>query len=108
MKLLIAGTVLMWVAMGASAVAGDAKAGKTVFDSKCKTCHGATGEGNAALAKTLKVTFKDLGSKEVQAKSDADLKKNIAEGTGKMQPIKGLSDQQVDDAVAFLRSLAKS
>ena len=87
--------------------AGDAKAGKTVYDSKCKTCHGANGEGNAALAKTLKVEFRLLGSKEVQAKSDDQLKKDTAQGTGKMQPIKGLSDKQLEDVIAFVRSLAK-
>ena len=88
--------------------AGDAQAGKSVYDSKCKICHGANGEGNAALSKTLKVEFKALASKEIQAKSDDEIKKQIAEGTGKMQPVKGLSDKQVQDVIAFVRSLAKS
>ncbi|MBI4465214.1 MAG: cytochrome c [Acidobacteria bacterium] len=88
--------------------AGDAQAGKAVYDSKCKICHAAGGEGNAALAKTLKVEFKALGSKEVQAKSDDDLKKQITEGTGKMEPVKGLTDKQVQDIIAFVRSLVKT
>ena len=88
--------------------AGDAQAGKVVYDSKCKTCHGAGGEGNAALAKTLKVEFKHLGSKQVQAKTNDQLKKESTEGIGKMQPVKGLSDTQVQDLIAFVRSLAKS
>jgi cytochrome c1 len=50
--------------------------------------------------------MRHLGSKEVQAKNDAGLRKDIVEGTGKMRPIKGLSDKQVNDVVAFLRSLA--
>ena len=87
--------------------AGDAQAGKAVYDAKCKTCHGADGKGNAALAKTLKVEFKDLASKEVQSKSDAELKKQITEGMGKMQAVKGLSDKQVEDVIAFVRSLVK-
>ncbi len=88
--------------------AGDAKAGKAVYDSKCKVCHGADGAGNAALGKTLKVEFKHLGSQEVHAKSDEELKKQITEGDGKMKSVAGLSEQQVQNVIAFVRSLAKS
>ena len=95
-------------ALAIPALAADATAGKTVYDSKCKICHGADGTGNAALAKSLKVEFKALASKDIQAKSDADFKKQITEGNGKMQPVKGLSDTQVQDVIAFVRSLAKS
>ena len=86
---------------------GNAEAGKAVYDYKCKKCHGTNGEGNAALAKSWKVTFPDFRSKELQRKTDADLKKVVAEGKGKMLPPKDLSDQQVEDVIAFLRSLAK-
>lgn len=79
--------------------------GKEVFDSKCKACHGATGQGNPGIAKMMKVEMRALGSKEVQAQSDADLKKIITEGKGKMKPIAGLSAKQVDDVVAFVRTL---
>ena len=95
-------------ALAIPALAADATAGKTVYDSKCKIYHGADGTGNAALAKSLKVEFKALASKDIQAKSDADFKKQITEGNGKMQPVKGLSDTQVQDVIAFVRSLAKS
>ena len=47
-----------------------------------------------------------LGSKEVQSLDDAALKKIIAEGKGKMQPVK-LSDAEADDVIAFVRSLKK-
>ena len=87
---------------------GDAKAGKAVYAAKCKTCHGDKGEGNAALAKISKVTLRDLGSKEVQSKSDDKLKKDLTEGVGKMLPVKGLTNQQLADVIAFLRSLKKS
>ena len=108
MKLVVLFLTIGVLLLSTSARAADAKAGKTVFDSKCKMCHGANGEGNAALAKTLKVTFPDFASKDVQSKADADLKKVIAEGKGKMQPIKGLTDPQVQDVIAFVRTLAKS
>ncbi|MBI4442155.1 MAG: cytochrome c [Acidobacteria bacterium] len=108
MKSIIALLTVGLYVLGVPLWAADAQAGKTVYDSKCKTCHAAAGEGNAALAKTLKVEFKALASKEVQAKSDADLKKVVTQGDGKMKPVTGLSDKQVEDVVAFVRSLAKS
>lgn len=86
---------------------GDAKAGKAVYDKQCATCHGESGEGKAAIAKALKVELRHLGSKEVQAKSDAELRDNITKGTGKKKPVKGLSEKQLDDVIAYLRTLAK-
>jgi hypothetical protein len=57
------------------------------------------------MAKMLKVEMRALGSKEVQAQSDVDLKKVITQGKGKMKGVSGLSDKQVDDVVAFVRTL---
>lgn len=87
--------------------AGNPQAGKAVFEKTCKTCHGADAHGNAAIAKMMKVTMRGLDSQDVQAKSDAELKKDIVEGTGKMKPIKGLSDSQIADVIAYVRSLGK-
>jgi mono/diheme cytochrome c family protein len=79
--------------------------GKAVYAARCQPCHGPNGEGKAAIAKMFKVEMHPLASKEVQAKSDADLQKIITAGTGKMKPVTGLSGKQVDDVVAFLRTL---
>ena len=109
MKLLVPVVTLGLFILGVPLLAaGDVQAGKAVYDSKCKICHGAEGEGNPAIAKTLKVEFKPLGSKAIQAKTDAEFKKQITAGGGKMQPVKGLSDKQIQDVIAFIRSLAKS
>ena len=86
---------------------GNAEAGKAVFDKSCKTCHGADGQGNPAIAKMMKVTMRGLDSKEVQSKSDAEIRKDVVEGNGKMKPVKGLSDNQLADVIAFVRGLAK-
>jgi hypothetical protein len=36
-----------------------------------------------------------------------ELKKVITAGSGKMKPISGLSDKQIDDVIAFVRTLKK-
>lgn len=87
--------------------AGDAAAGKAVYDKKCATCHGKEGEGKDAIAKMMKVEMRPLGSKEVQAKSDAELGKTITEGTGKMKAVVGLSEADVANVIAFVRTLKK-
>jgi mono/diheme cytochrome c family protein len=87
-----------------SAYAGAAE-GKALFASKCASCHGANGEGKESIAKMMKVTMRPLASKEVQAKSDADLKMGITMGQGKMKAVAGLSDPQVADIIAHLRTL---
>ena len=48
---------------------GDAAAGKAVYDKRCATCHAAAGEGKPAIAKSLKVELRHLGSKEGTRKS---------------------------------------
>ncbi len=85
----------------------DAKAGKDLYGKKCAGCHGTEGEGKDTIAKTLKVDMKPLSSKEVQAKSDVDLKNTILEGTGKMKAVKDLDAKAAEDIVSFLRTLKK-
>ena len=91
--------------MAGSIQAADAAAGKAVYEKSCKSCHGPDGAGNPAIAKMFKVDMRDLKSADVQAMSDDDLKKIVTDGKGKMKPIAGLSAKQVDDVVAFLRTL---
>ena len=86
---------------------GDATAGKATYKQHCVSCHGAEGTGNAALAKSMNVTIPDLGSKDVQALSDADLQKAIAQGKGKMPASKGLADADLHNLVAYIRTLAR-
>ena len=100
---ILSGTLFLAVSI-VPAIAGPSE-GKEVFDKSCKACHGATGQGNPGMAKMLKVEMRPLGSKEVQAQSDADLKKIITQGKGKMKPVASLSAKQVDDVVAFIRTL---
>jgi mono/diheme cytochrome c family protein len=87
--------------------AGDAAAGKEAFTKKCASCHGPDGLGKDQIAQMMKIKFTPLGSKEVQSKSDADLKKIAIEGTGKMKAVKDVDDKMAEDIVAFLRTFAK-
>ena len=100
----IAIATLSWMVSAGLLYAG-APEGKELFAAKCQPCHGANGEGKAAIAKMYNVTMPPLASKDVQAKSDADLKKVILSGKGKMKPVAGVAEKQADDIVAFLRTL---
>src|SRR3954468_2878806 len=99
MKIRIGIAVILTSTMYATSVfaAGDPVAGKADYAKKCASCHGQAGEGKDAIAKTLKVELKHLGSKEVQAMSDADLTKVAMQGTGKMKPVKDIDEKSADN-----------
>ena len=108
MRGLVISIVLMAVLLFVNPlIAADTAAGKDLYAKKCASCHGAAGEGKEAIAKMFQVEMKPLSGKDVQAKSDADLKKIMLEGTGKMKPVKDLDAKSADDVVAYLRTLAK-
>jgi mono/diheme cytochrome c family protein len=99
--------VLAFAAAAATSLqAADAKAGQAVYDKSCKSCHGADGTPNAAVAKMMKVDMKDLKSAEVQAMSDDDLKKVVTDGKGKMKPIASATASAAD-VVAYIRTWKK-
>jgi mono/diheme cytochrome c family protein len=104
MKLQIVSSTLLLGLSIVPAIAGPSE-GKEVFDKSCKACHGSGGQGNPGMAKMLKVEMRALGSKDVQAQSDADLKTIVTQGKGKMKAQASLSPKQVDDVVAFVRTL---
>jgi len=106
MQKILATTTLVALCATA-AIAANAKAGQALYDKACKSCHGADGTPNAAVAKMMKVDMKDLKSTEVQSLSDDDMKKIITEGKGKMKPVKTVSGPAIDDVIAYVRSLKK-
>ena len=97
--------VVLIASAGLALAAGDAAAGKAVYDKACKSCHGADGTANANIAKMMKVEIKSLGSAETQAHSDADLMKIVTDGQGKMKPIKSVAGKDLDNVIAYVRSL---
>ena len=86
---------------------GDEKLGKAAFTKSCVTCHGAAGEGKAAIARLMKVEMRHLGSKEVQGQSDVALGKIILEGKGKMKPAKDVTEADLPNLLAYFRTLAQ-
>jgi len=81
--------------------AADAAAGKAVFGTKCRSCHGPNGEGNPAIAKMMKVEMKPLGE------STADVKKVVTDGQGKMKPVTSVTGADLDNVAAYVQSLKK-
>jgi mono/diheme cytochrome c family protein len=90
-----------------ASAAGDATAGKAVYDKACKSCHGAAGVANPSVAKMMNVQMKDLGSSDVQSMGDDDLKKVVTDGKGKMHPVKSVTGKSLDDVVAYIRTFKK-
>jgi mono/diheme cytochrome c family protein len=81
--------------------AGDAAKGKDVYMAKCKTCHGADGTPPAGMAKAMSIKT----MKEYQSVSDADMKKAVTDGFGKMKAVAGVAGADLDNVIAFVRTL---
>jgi mono/diheme cytochrome c family protein len=83
--------------------------GAKTYAAKCVSCHGKDGKGNPAMAKAFKVEPEKLNltSDATQSKTDGDLIKITTDGSGKMPAYKGkLSDAEIKDQVAYIRTLA--
>jgi mono/diheme cytochrome c family protein len=103
-KTIVITSLIVFVAaiMAPAAMAED---GAALFKGKCQACHGAKGEGKAAM-KT-----QDLGGPAIQKLTDAQLTDIIANGKdGKATHAykkKGLTDEQIKALVSFVRTLKK-
>lgn len=93
---------------------GDPKAGKVKYDANCVGCHGATGKGDGAAAAALNPKPQDhTDGKTMNALTDKYLFDIIKDGGAAMKKAafmpasnKKLSDQEIWDVVAYIRSLA--
>lgn len=88
---------------------GDVAAGKALYVQQCQKCHGANGEGVPRMYRLKKATIVHLGSKEAQDKSDDFIRKSMTDGcckpANKMDAIKELTPEQIENILAFTRTL---
>jgi mono/diheme cytochrome c family protein len=85
---------LVLLSLPATAIfAADAAAGKAVFDTKCKACHGADAKGGA------------MDKAPIAGKTEADTKAAVEKGKGKMKPVATVSGAALDNVAAYVASL---
>jgi cytochrome c6 len=91
----------------AAVAAGSVSQGGELFRARCASCHGADGSGDTTMGRRLEIG--SLGASGVQQASDARLTEIIRSGTGeasqKAHQRITLTDEQVRDLIAFIRSL---
>jgi mono/diheme cytochrome c family protein len=102
-----------------TARAGDAAAGKAVYDINCMACHGATGKGDGPVGVALQPPPRDFSAGHFvfdtdgdgKKGTDADLKNVITKGAAAfggsplMAPWPTLSEADVENLIAHIRSL---
>lgn len=124
-RLLTTALILAAVSLPNLAFAGDVAEGNAKFQTLCVSCHGAGGKGDGPTGMALAAAgqpaprdftvgeFKLDTDKDGKAGTDADLKAVITKGalgfggSAMMAPVQGLSDADLDNLVAFIRSLKK-
>ena len=77
---------------------GDAQPENPAYTKYYVICRGAAGEPKLAIPK-----MRHLGSEAVQALSDEEHRRIVVGGTGKMKPVKGMSNIELDNVIAFIR-----
>jgi len=102
----------------AAHAAGDAAKGKTLFETNCLSCHGATGKGDGPVGVALqppprdftKGEFKFDANKDGKPGEDADLMLVITNGAAAyggsplMAPWGHLAEQDRLDLIAYVRT----
>jgi mono/diheme cytochrome c family protein len=118
MLAVLLGLILTLVAMLApAAAAGDAAAGAKIFADRCARCHGKNGAGDGPDLAKLHPSSSPVNwtrSVVMQKWSDQEIVDIITKGgkavnSSPVMPRFGgkLSDAQIQDLLAFIRSLAK-
>jgi mono/diheme cytochrome c family protein len=94
----------------AHAEPGDPDKGKAIYEKLCIACHGTQGKGDGPAGLMMMPRPADFTSQKIKSKPDAELIKSIQEGRPPttMSAFKGqLSEAQIHDVLAYVRSLGK-
>jgi cytochrome c6 len=86
---------------------GDPAKGEALYKARCVTCHGAAGAGDGPAGKVLK----GEGLKELSDQQLHDAIKKGGKAVGKspaMIAFPGLSDAEIQNVIAYIKTLAKS
>ncbi len=106
LSLIMAAATFILLSTLSSAGPPPAGEGESTYKAKCAVCHAADGSGNTPMGKKMKL--RDLGSREVQKQSDAQLAEIIAKGKSPMPGYeKQLDKKKIQQVVSYLRELGK-
>ena len=90
----------------AGAVGIAQSAGAAIFKTNCAVCHGANGIPNPAMERLLGVL--SVTNPEMKKLTPQQMVTTVTNGKGKMPAWKGkLTDAQIKEVVAYLRTLIK-
>jgi len=105
--LILAGCLFVWVGVAA---AGSAQKGKDLYMKRCSFCHGQTGKGDGPAGVALQPAPANFASasfwKANTEQQMVDTIKNGKAGTAMVAFGTSLSSADIDDLMAFLKTLA--
>lgn len=80
-----------------------AEDGGAIYKAKCAMCHGPTGTPSAGMAKAMGI--KPVSDPSIQALTLAQIAATVKNGKGKMHPVAGLTDPQIQAVAAYFKTL---
>ena len=112
-------TTLGLLVAGSASAGGDVEAGKATFTILCVSCHGAGGKGDGPVGAMLQPPPRDFTTGDFKFDTDdidgpgtdTDLKNVISQGAAAfggsplMAPNPSLTDDDIANLIAFVRSL---
>lgn len=84
-----------------------AAAGKPLYQANCALCHGETGESDGPASASFDPRPATLTQGEITTLPDGKLFSVTKNGKGKMPPMKKMTDEQIWQTIAYIRTLAK-
>ena len=77
--------------------------GAAMYKAKCAMCHGPTGTPSAGMAKAMGI--KAISDPSMKALTITQIIATVKNGKGKMKPLSGLTDSQIEAIAVYFKSL---